>query len=365
MNYLSKECRSIILASGSLAPLPALCNELGLLSSETDAVSLPSSSVPPSKETLDRLQMRPPPLEASHVISLNDQLLAVGIGHFPCGSPLTVTFSKYNKNDDFLCKLGDAIATVVESIPRGGVLVFLSSYSLLKRCIKLWRDNAGWSEMSVKCDVWDRLVSNKGKVIVEPTGSQVDFEAKREEYQDTIRRTGTCVLFAVFRGKMSEGISFNDENARGVICVGIPYPSSFDRSVKAKKSYNNEQRKLAGKTAMLSGDAWYSQQAYRALAQALGRCIRHAGDYGTVILMDSRFCDESPPNSEGTSYAHQQLPKWMRSHVKSLSMNSAPDPYNKLLHGSWKGLKKQMGDFFEKAPDAVAEILRKQQESLA
>ena len=39
------------------------------------------------------------------------------------------------------------------------------------------------------------------------------------------------MLLAVYRGKMSEGISFNDGYARGVLCVGIPFPSFFDAQV--------------------------------------------------------------------------------------------------------------------------------------
>jgi hypothetical protein len=74
---------------------------------------------------------------------------------------------------------------------------------------------------------------------------------------------------------MSEGISFNDENARCVICIGLPYPCFTDRAVKAKRSYNDEQRKIRKNTNLLPGDEWYSQQAHRAIAQALGRCIRH------------------------------------------------------------------------------------------
>lgn len=69
---------------------------------------------------------------------------------------------------------------------------------------------------------------------------------------------------------MSEGVSFNDDFARGVICVGVPFPNSYDRTISAKMSYNDEQRKLC-KRDVLSGSSWYSQQAYRALAQAIGR----------------------------------------------------------------------------------------------
>jgi len=375
MNDLSQTCRSVILASGSLAPLPSLCAELGLVGSNCEpppdlkAFLKDQENVLTEKRKslmLPRLQDRPPPLEADHVIDLDRQLLAVAIGQLPSGERLTVSYNQY-KHDAFIRKMGDAIATIIESIPRGGVLVFLPSYSLLKKCTNSWK-NEGYRRYSdfdsEESDVWTRFLSSKGKVIVETTGSQAEFEASRNEYAETVRTTGNCILLAVFRGKMSEGISFNDDNARGVICVGIPYASSFDRSIKAKKSYNDEQRKLAKRTELLSGDSWYSQTAFRAISQALGRCIRHAGDYGTVVLLDSRHCDESPPDQDGICMAHRKLPSWMRWHVKTLTPRAVHDPTSKLIGGGWPGLQSTMKNFFDTAPVYAAEVLSKQRESL-
>lgn len=39
----------------------------------------------------------------------------------------------------------------------------------------------------------------------------------------------------------------------------------------------------------LAGEAWYVQQASRAVNQAMGRVIRHRHDYGAIILADERF----------------------------------------------------------------------------
>ena len=217
MKDITDQCRTVVLASGSLSPLQSLCAELDLHDTET--------------QKSGRLQTKPKPLEANHVINLNKQLLAVAIGHFPDGSPLTVNYNNY-KHPEFYGHLGNAIASVVESIPRGGVLIFLPSYSMLNKLVKCWNPPAFngnrygrsyYGNVDNSCpEIWQRFLQSKGKVIVEPSGgNQALFEEARDEYAETIRTQGSCILLAVYRGKMSEGISFNDDNARGVICVGI------------------------------------------------------------------------------------------------------------------------------------------------
>lgn len=41
-----------------------------------------------------------------------------------------------------------------------------------------------------------------------------------------------ALFMAVCRGKVSEGLDFADNNARAVICVGIPFPNVRDSLVK-------------------------------------------------------------------------------------------------------------------------------------
>lgn len=94
-------------------------------------------------------------------------------------------------------------------------------------------------------------------------------------------------MFAVCRGKISEGLDFSDGAARSVILVGIPYPMVVDPRTILKRHYldkQNSERKTG-----LSGQSWYCQQATRATNQAIGRVIRHKDDYGNIVLVDSRF----------------------------------------------------------------------------
>lgn len=55
---------------------------------------------------------------------------------------------------------------------------------------------------------------------------------------------------------------------------------------------------------LLSGDEWYQVQAFRALNQAIGRCIRHRDDWGCIILLDARFAENRIIGN---------LSKWVRS----------------------------------------------------
>ena len=60
--------------------------------------------------------------------------------------------------------------------------------------------------------------------------------------------------------KVSEGLDFADANARAVLVIGIPYPNVKDTKVGLKKQYNDLGHRTKG---LLSGDNWYSQQAFR------------------------------------------------------------------------------------------------------
>jgi regulator of telomere elongation helicase 1 len=99
----------------------------------------------------------------------------------------------------------------------------------------------------------------------------------------------------VCRGRISEGLDFSDSAARMVIIIGIPYPQMNDSRVILKKHYLDSkidlQRQAEGfqDSQYLSGRDWYSQQATRSVNQAIGRVIRHQQDYGTILLLDSRY----------------------------------------------------------------------------
>ena len=157
------------------------------------------------------------------------------------------------------------------------------------------------------------------RVVVEPRKSRSTKKELRE-FMDIVSRTSKggednqkdTLFLAVCRGKLSEGIDFPGSAARAVILVGIPYPSIKDLRVKLQRDYQDKCKKSRSGQDQdikpLSGREWYQQQAFRALNQAAGRCIRHRKDWGSVIFLDSRY---------GNNGAMRSLPRWLRPHVKT------------------------------------------------
>jgi hypothetical protein len=133
-----------------------------------------------------------------------------------------------------------------------------------------------------------------------------------------------AVLFAVCRGKVSEGVDFADDMGRAVVVTGLPFAPPFDPKIRLKREYLDEQsRKFKGtgmgsngrlttnsSTVRLTGQDWYLQQALRAVNQAIGRVIRHSKDYGAILFLDERF---------GNQQNSAKLSKWLRPSLKICS----------------------------------------------
>ncbi|XP_058270088.1 Fanconi anemia group J protein isoform X1 [Hemibagrus wyckioides] len=267
---LSTAVHSIVLTSGTLSPMGSFSSELGLKFS---------------------IQ-----LEASHVIS-KSQVWVGTIGAGPQGRRLCATF-QHAETFNFQDEVGALLLKVCQTVSRG-VLCFLPSYKMLDKLRDRWM-NTG---------LWEKLEEKKA-VIAEPRGgAKSDFDELLQTYYNAIRQRGArdgALLIAVCRGKVSEGLDFSDDNARAVVTIGIPFPNIKDLQVELKMKYNDQHCKSRG---LLPGGRWYETQAFRALNQALGRCIRHKNDWGALILVDDRF--RANPNKYITG-----LSKWVRQLVK-------------------------------------------------
>ncbi|XP_009362870.2 Fanconi anemia group J protein homolog isoform X1 [Pyrus x bretschneideri] len=288
---------SVILTSGTLSPMNSFSSELGLRFGTT--------------------------LEAPHVIDVESQVWPAVISTGPGNLPLNAS---YKTADEYAFQdaLGKSLEEIFKIVP-GGCLVFFPSYKLMGKLCKRWHGTGQWSQLN-----------EKKNLFVEPRGGdQEEFDAVLKGYYDSIRKGNKPVFgakksankiakksqfaafkcprksnsdgaafLAVCRGKVSEGIDFSDDNARAVIIVGIPFPNINDIQVVLKQKYNDTHK---SSKSLLSGNEWYCQQAFRALNQAAGRCIRHRFDYGAVILLDERYHKE-----RNTAY----VSKWLKKSIR-------------------------------------------------
>ncbi|KAL0102854.1 hypothetical protein PUN28_018269 [Cardiocondyla obscurior] len=269
---LTRTVRSVIVASGTLAPTTSFQSELG-----TEFKKIVS---------LD------------HIIPSN-QIYVRCISQGPNKKPLSAVYKQVN-TWDFQDELGELVLQVCDAVPHG-VLCFFSSYKTMDNIHKRWKSS----------NMWEKLSKLK-EIFIEPKTNE-ELKQTMDEYHEVIKESsseGRCatsgaILFAVCRGKIAEGIDFSDNEARCVIAVGIPY--FFKNScIKMKMEYNDWNKSKG----LLSGSEWYTIDAFRAVNQAIGRCVRHKNDWGAVLLIDERY--QQPTNIN-------YLPKWIKKNIKSYS----------------------------------------------
>lgn len=328
MSVVAGALHSLMLMSGTLAPVGTTVSELG--------------------PTFNKRAL--PALAAGHVVPRSAlRLVSVAQVSSAAGSRLECNFRAW-KRQPFQLSVGEALLEVVKAIP-AGVLVFFPSYELLERCLQAWQQKpdtplpakgsapAGRRKprrgpvervslepppgAEATSSVWSRLLETKGCIVIEPPplsgphagrgganwleqqqlGSQAAraYEVAKLRYEEAVRRDGQALLLAVFRGRMSEGVSFDDDYARGVVCIGIPFPNLTEERLAQKRACNDFW--VAQGTSPVTGDAWYESKALHAVAQALGRCIRHPRDYGALVLLDSRWSEQGKAAS---------LPQWLQ-----------------------------------------------------
>ena len=220
-------------------------------------------------------------------------------------------------------RLGEALLAILPKIS-GGTVVFFASYAYLELVRKQWEVDGTAARISAaKATFWDsRAVS------VEAT-----FRAYSEAVVADEGGRG-ALLFSVIGGKLSEGINFSDSLGRCVVVVGLPFPNVETPEWRAKGAFLDgraAQRGASdgGQDAGAGGKASREHAenvCMRAVNQAIGRAIRHKGDWASILLFDSRY---------GQARVQRKLPGWIRESLPEGSV------------GRVEGVVGDLGRFFE------------------
>lgn len=147
--------------------------------------------------------------------------------------------------------LGQLVYYASKIIPHG-VLVFFPSYYVLEQTIDYWRVFILFFIFQKifffifeffffkKNNLWQKIGEIKG-IFIESKGSKECTETVNKYYERIKDQRGNgAIMFAVCRGKMSEGIDFSNDNGRAVIITGLPYPPYKDQRVILKQQYLDE-----------------------------------------------------------------------------------------------------------------------------
>ena len=246
--------RSLLLASGTLAPMASFKADL--------KVHFPVE------------------LENPHVIK-NSQVWVGAVTKGITGGTLNSTFKNRAENA-YKDELGKSIVSVCLSMVgrgsgetpkgptvRGGVLIFFPTYAVMDDVIRRWKEANIWSKLKqaggeivvekraadymrsgnrssshslssseggINRNIFGGSAEKRGKLASdsvpgERPGSHGGRDVTEDdnsdlnrvivEFERELKRNRRCVLLAVFRGKVSEGIDFTDERGRVVIVTGI------------------------------------------------------------------------------------------------------------------------------------------------
>ncbi|CAM9905430.1 unnamed protein product, partial [Ectocarpus sp. 12 AP-2014] len=264
-----QKARAMVLVGGTMQPTGDLVRQL-------------FSSVEPSRVEV---------FSCGHVIP-RENLLPLCVSKGPSGKTFNFTFHRRG-TDEQLDELGRLMTNVCKLVP-GGVVCFLASYGYLDQVLQRWKASGTLRQLNKLKSVFSEPRSAKD---VDAVLREFSLAARAGAWKPTTSggggggssSSGGALLLSVVGAKMSEGINFSDDLARCVVMVGLPYPDKRDAELKQKMAYLDEASPSSRGRA---GREYYSSICMRAVNQSIGRSIRHAGDYASILLVDERYKDD-------------------------------------------------------------------------
>ncbi|KAF9046470.1 helicase C-terminal domain-containing protein [Panaeolus papilionaceus] len=279
-NFLAvvEDARAVVLAGGTMSPISDVVNQL-------------FSHLPSERITS---------FSCGHIIP-EDNLQTLVIGRGPGGSELQFKADKQN-DPAVIAQVGQVLLNFSNIIP-AGMIVFFPSYKFLNTVKATWTQSG----------LIEKLALRK-QVFYEPEDSN-EVDKVLQEYAEWATKPSEgkksgAILLAVIGAKLSEGLNFADDLARGVIIVGLPFanigsPELRERLkyVKALEARRGLPRPSGQKDAAAE---LYENMCMNAVNQSIGRAIRHRNDWASLLLLDCRYASASIRN---------KLPKWIGNKI--------------------------------------------------
>jgi DNA excision repair protein ERCC-2 len=225
---LWREARAVICVSGTLSPLEAYADVVGLPS----PLKLRCSSPFPPQNVL---------------------VLAVR----------GVTTRERSRGPEMYRRMVGALLEVEAATP-GNVGVFAASYEVLEGLLEAGLEGA----------------LTKPLLVEERESSSEENERRIREFKSWAERGG-AVLLGVMGGRNAEGGDFPGHQMDSVVAVGIPYAPPSKRLERTVEYWETQFPGLGRRYG-------YYLPAHRRLAQAAGRAHRLLSDHAAIVFLDER-----------------------------------------------------------------------------
>ena len=271
---------NVIITSGTLSPIEMYPKILNFVPKKIVEIGA----------TLDRNSISPLILTKG-----NDQMTVKSTNEDGGVNNITTSFS-LRSEPSVVRNYGTLLIELSKSVP-DGLICFFPSYIYMEEIVSLWAETT----------IINDIMTNKLVFIESPDFRETELAISN--YKKACRCGGGAVLFCVARGKVSEGVDFEDGYGRCVVMIGVPF--QYTESVRLKKRLEF----LKSEYNIREYD-FLTFDAMRHTAQCLGRVLRNKKDYGLMILADQRFDSKDKKT---------KLPKWIQSFMEEGNCNLSID----------------------------------------
>nr|AIL94188.1 DNA-repair protein complementing XP-D cells [Brachionus koreanus] len=202
--------------------------------------------------------------------------------------------SRYETRDDIavIRNYGTLVVEMSKVVP-DGIVCFFTSYSYMESIVSNWYEQG----------IIEQILKNK--LLFVETQDSIETSLALYNYTKACENGRGAVLLAVARGKVSEGIDFDNHLGRCIIMIGIPYVYTLSSILRARLEFLREMYNI-NESDFLTFDAM------RHAAQCVGRALRGKNDYGIMCFADKRFAKADK---------RQKLPKWIRDYLQDCDCN--------------------------------------------
>ncbi|KAG8419245.1 TFIIH/NER complex ATP-dependent 5'-3' DNA helicase subunit [Metarhizium acridum] len=250
--------------------------------------------------TISPLEMYPKMLDFSTVIQESYSMTLARRSFLPMivtrgSDQASISTSFQVRNEPSVVRNYGTLLIEFAKITPDGLVVFFPSYLYMESIISMWQG------MGILDEVW------KYKLILVETPDAQETSLALETYRTACCNGRGAILLCVARGKVSEGIDFDHQYGRTVLCIGVPFQYTESRILKARLEFLRE-------TYRIKENDFLSFDAMRHAAQCLGRVLRGKDDYGIMVLADRRFQKK-----------RAQLPKWINQGLLDVDTNLSTD----------------------------------------